>query len=211
VGYYRGSNTTSAGSLATASVSNGAVSKQLSLNTTITTHIPKIRLIVSLRIECSFYNYRRPLCELDGAARGIMLADKGDFTGAPYDGSENSYVALYPEYYSTWQNPTELIPFAERFLWAKDNDPTLYNDLSKLVQKSNYAYAMNAERLSSYYSANFSVTKEIGNHVSISFYANNFFSNMKTVHSSQTRLDTSLFASSYIPSFYYGLALKLKL
>ena len=211
VGYYRGSNTTSAGSLATASVSNGAVSKQLSLNTTITTHIPKIRLIVSLRIECSFYNYRRPLCELDGAARGIMLADKGDFTGAPYDGSENSYVALYPEYYSTWQNPTELIPFAERFLWAKDNDPTLYNDLSKLVQKSNYAYAMNAERLSSYYSANFSVTKEIGNHVSISFYANNFFSNMKTVHSSQTGLDTSLFASSYIPSFYYGLALKLKL
>ena len=212
VGYYRGSNNTSTGALATASVSNGSLSRQLNLNTTITTHIPKIRLIVSLRLECSLYNYHQPLSEFSNALRGIVLADRADFTGTPYDGSsENRYVAVYPEYYSTWENPTEMIPFAETFLWAKDNDATLYNDLSKLVQKSNYAYTMNDNRISSYYSANFSVTKEIGNHVSISFYANNFFSNMKTVHSSQTGLDTSLFASSYIPSFYYGLSLKLKL
>jgi len=55
------------------------------------------------------------------------------------------------------------------------------------------------------------VTKEIGDHVSVSFYANNFFRNMKKVHASQTNLDTSLFGSSYIPSFYYGLSLRLKL
>ena len=77
--------------------------------------------------------------------------------------------------------------------------------------KTNYAYVMNPDRLSQYYSANFSVTKEIGDHVSVSFYANNFLNNMKRVHSSQTDLETSLFSSGYIPSYYYGLSLRLKL
>ena len=212
VGYYRGSNTMGTGSLATASVSNGALSKQLNLNTTVTTHIPKIRMIVALRLECSLYEYRRSLSEFSDGPRGIVLDSQSDYFGTPYDGtSENRYVAVYPEYYSTWDNPSELIPFAERFTWARDNDPTLYNDLTKLVQKSNYAYVMNANRLSAYYSANISVTKEIGDHVSLSFYANNFFNNMKKVHSTQTDLETSLFSSSYIPSYYYGLSLKLKL
>ena len=55
------------------------------------------------------------------------------------------------------------------------------------------------------------MTKEIGDHVSVSFYANNFFNNMSTVHSSQTGLETSLFSSSYIPSYYYGLSLRVKI
>ncbi|MBQ2675549.1 MAG: TonB-dependent receptor [Prevotella sp.] len=212
VGYYRGSNVTSAGTIANASVSNGALSKQLNLNGTITTHIPKLRLIVALRLECSLYNYRRALSEFEDGTRGIVLADKNDYTGKSYDGSsENQYVAIYPEYYSTWDNPDERIPFAEKFLWAKENDPTLYNDLTKLVVRTNYPYMMNPNRISSYYSANLSITKEIGDHVSLSFYANNFLNNMNTVHSSQTDLETSLFSSSYIPSYYYGLSLRLKL
>ena len=143
---------------------------------------------------------------------GRLHTSRNGYTGKPYDGTaENALIVVYPDYYSTWDKPTELIPFAERFLWAKDNDPVLYSDLSKLVVRSNYAYTMNPNRLSAYYSANLSVTKEIGDHVSLSFYANNFFRNMRMVHSSQTDLDTSLFGSSYIPSFYYGLSLRLKL
>ena len=212
VGYYRGSAATSTSYSANASVANGSLSKQLNLNTTNTTHIPKIRLIVALRIEASLYNYHRQLSEFDDAMRGVVLADKSSYTGTPYDGtSENQYVAIYPDYYSTWDNPDERIPFAERFLWAKDHDATLFSDLSKLVVRSNYPYVMNPNRISSYYSANLSITKEIGDHVSVSFYANNFFNNMQTVHSSQTDLETSLFASSYIPTYYYGLSLKLKL
>ena len=34
---------------------------------------------------------------------------------------------------------------------------------------------------------------------------------MKTVHSSQSDLDTSLFTSGYIPDYYYGLSLRFKL
>ena len=120
-------------------------------------------------------------------------------------------MVVYPEYYTTWEQPTVLIPFAEKFLWAKDNDPVLYSDLSQLVVRSNYAYTMNPNKLSAYYSANLSVTKEIGDHISVSFYANNFLNNMKTIHSSQTDLESSLFGSSYIPSYYYGLSLRVKI
>ena len=211
VGWYRGTNVTSTGTSTSASVTNGSLSRQVNLNGTITTHIPKIRLIVALRIESTLYNYRRQLSEFDDATRGYVLNSSSDYTGVPYDGSSrDKLIAVYPEYYTTWDNPSEKIPFAEMFLWAKDNDPTLYSDLSKLVVRTNYPYVMNPNRISSYFSANLSVTKEIGNHVSISFYANNFLNNMKTVHSSQTNLDTSLFGSAYIPSYYYGLSLRLK-
>ena len=182
IGWYRGTNGTSS---AQTSIANGAISKTLNLNTTITTHIPKIRLIMALRIESTLYSYRKSLSNFEGD--------------------------VYPEYYTTWDDPNTMIPFAEKFLWAKDNDATLYNDLQNLVVHPNTAYVMNANRISAYYYANLNVTKEIGDHVSISFYANNFFNNMKTVHSSQTDLDTSLFSSSYIPSYYYGLSLRLKL
>ena len=184
IGWYRGTNGTST---AQTSIANGAISKTLNLNTTITTHIPKIRLIMALRIESTLYSYRKNLSNFEGD--------------------------VYPEYYTTWDDPNTMIPFAEKFLWAKDNDQTLYNDLQNLVVHPNTAYVMNANRISAYYSANLSVTKEIGDHVSISFYANNFFNNMKTVHSSQTDLDESLFSNprGYIPSYYYGLSLRLKL
>ena len=213
VGYYRGSAVAATGSTASASASNGALQRQTNLNVTVTTHVPRLRLIVSLRGELTLQNYRRSLSEFDnGTPRGIMLTDKSDYFGQPYDGeTRDCIVALYPDYYATWEHPDELIPFAEKFAWAKDNDAQLYSDLSKLVVRSNYAYTMNPNSLSRYYSANLSVTKEIGDHVSVSFYANNFWNNMKRVHSSQTDTETSLFGSGYIPSYYYGLSLRLKL
>jgi len=136
----------------------------------------------------------------------------GGYVGEPYDASSrDKFVIVYPEYYSTWDRPDERIAFAEKFLWAKDNDPQLYNDLAKLVVRSNYAYTLNPNRLSSYFSANLSVTKELGDHLSVSFYANNFFNSMRRVRSTQTDLETSLFESGYIPSYYYGLSLRLKI
>jgi len=212
IGYYRGCNATSAGYTANASLANGSLSKSMNMNATVTTHVPKIRMIVALRLEWSAYQYRRALSEYSDAARGYMIDDNSAYFGEPYDGtSENKYVVVYPEYYSTWDDPSTLIPFYDKFVWARDNDRQLYSDLARLVVKSNYPYTMNPNRISGYCSANISITKEIGDHVSVSFYANNFFNNMKKVHSSQTDLETSLFASGYIPSYYYGLSLRLKL
>ena len=55
---------------------------------------------------------------------------------------------------------------------------------------------------------NFSVTKEIGDLASISFYANNFFNNFSKIRSSRT--EDYVQGSVYITNFYYGLTLRLK-
>lgn len=196
-----------------ASVSNGSLSKQANTNLTVITHIPKIRMIFSVRFEASFLNYSQNLSEYaDGSMRGQLLADADDFVGSDVSlYNKNSYVAVYPEYYTTWDDPNTKIPFREKFLWAKEHDKALYNELSRLVVKSNTGYYFNENRVSSYFSANFNLTKEIGKMASITFYARNFFYNMQKVRSSQTGLQSSLFDSGYIPKFYYGLTLRLKI
>lgn len=213
IGYYKGANATSATYDANASVTNGFISRQANMNVTFTTHIPRIRLVMALRIETSLYRWKRAKSQYaDGSSRGYVLEDAADIFGEPYDGkAEDKTVIVYPEAYSTWDNPSERIPYLDKLLWAKDNDRQLYNDLAQLAVRSNYPYTLNPSRISSFYSANFTVTKEIGSHISVSFYANNFFDNMKKVHNSQTDLDSALFGSSYIPRFYYGLSLRLKI
>lgn len=213
VGYYAGSSATSTSSAAQASVSNGSLSRQLNLNLTVTTHVPKIRMIFSVRLESALYSYRQYLSELaDGSSRGFALDDVSSYSDTDTDiyGS-GRYVAVYPLYYSTWEKPDVRIPFAETFAWAAENDRTLYNELAKLVVKSSTDYYFNANRLSPYFSANINLTKEIGRHVSLSFYATNFFNNMKRVRSSQTGLEQTLYNSGYIPRFYYGMSVRLKL
>lgn len=203
IGYYAGSNT----------VSNGSLSRQVNANFTIVTHIPKIRMIFSVRIESSLYDYKQVLSEYgNGRPRGFRLAAADDFTGTQEGGFYNrsSYVAVYPEYYTTWDAPDQKIPFLQKFLWAKEHAPELYSDLSKLVVRSNTTYYFDENRISAYYAANFNLTKELGDYASITFYARNFFYQMGKVRSSQTGLETSLFDSDYIPRFYYGLSVRLK-
>ena len=208
IGYYVGSNVTSASTASTPTVSNGMLDKGCSLNTTLTVRIPRLRLIMTMRLEATLLNYRRNLSD---NRTTITLNEAGDVTGTKYTGQTDHYVAVYPEYYSTWDNPSERIPFAEALLAAKNNNPTLYRQLSNLIVRSNTAYYFNPQDVSAYCSANFSVTKEIGKWVSLSFYANNFFNNLASVRNAQTGLKTSLFDSGYVPKFYYGASVRVKL
>ncbi|MDR0419570.1 MAG: TonB-dependent receptor [Prevotellaceae bacterium] len=204
VGYYLGGS----------SSSNGKEHKELTSNLTFTTHIPKVRLIFSLKIEGTLYSYQRNLSESGSGERSFVLDDKGDYVPSTtstdiYAGDQ--FVGLYPLFYTSFDDMYTKIPFAEKFLWAKDNDPTLYRELAKMVVKSNSDFYFNASKLSKYFSANFSVTKEIGSHLSITFNATNFTNNMGLVASSQTGTESSLYNSSYIPKFYYGLSVRIKL
>jgi len=203
IGYFAGSTSTS----------NGSLEKQFNTNLTVVTHIPKVRMIFSVRVEASFLNYKQTLSEYaDGSPRGYLLQQAGDFVGTSTNlYNQSRHVAVYPEYYATWENPDELIPFTEKFLWAKENDSNLYNDLAKLVSKSNTSYYFDENRISSHFAANFNLTKEIGQWASITFYARNFFYHMGKIRSSQTGLESSLYDSGYIPKFYYGLSLRLKI
>ena len=204
IGHYAGSST----------ASNGSISQQLNANLTLVTHIPKIRIVFSLRLESTLYTYRQSLSEYaDGSLRGYLLESADDFHGTQQYGiyNKDAYVAVYPEYYTSWDAPEEKVPFLEKFIWARENDRELYQDLSKLVVKLNTSYFFNEERVTAYYAANLNVTKEIGNVASITFYARNFFYQMGKVKSSQTGLETSLYESRLVPQFYYGLSLRLKL
>ena len=77
--------------------------------------------------------------------------------------------------------------------------------------KSNSGYMFKEWKYSPYFSANLNVTKEIGDHLAISFYANNFFDTMRKIKSHHTDTEISLFDSGYVPPFNYGITLKLKL
>lgn len=202
VGYYVG-NPSSA---------NGRLSKQLNTNLTVVTHIPKIRLIVSLRLEGSLYNSSRNLSEYSQGERSARLADRNSYElmdGAIYD--SDHYIGMYPLYYSSIENLNVRIPFKEAFLAARESDPALYNELAKMVNKTPTAYYFNENKLSPYFVANLSITKEIGKYVSLSFDARNFTNTMAKVKQSNNNTYLPLYGSSYIPSFYYGLALRIKL
>ena len=201
VGYYYGDNTST----------NGKETRTIRTNLTLTTNIPKARMILSLKLESCLMNYARSLSErLDGTRRCYVLSDRQDMLSlteaSVYDGE--CYTVFFPDTFCSYDDPTPR-PFLETFRQARGTDAALYADLSKLVVAgTTYSYTFLKDWISPYFSANFSVTKEIGDLASISFYANNFFNNMAQVHSTKTGNWTSV--SSYIPRFHYGLTVRLK-
>ena len=200
VGYYFGGNV----------IANGKESRSIKNNITFTTHIPKVRMIITMKLEASLLNYSRFLSERPGGKRSYRILDPKDVLSFDQNASiyaDEGYTVSFPDYYTSFDNP-EPVPFLEKFRWAKANDPDLYMDLSKLVFKSNYLYYFNKDYISPYFSANFSVTKEIGDIASVSFYANNFFNNMGQVFSTRTNTYNSVYR--YIPRLYYGLTVRLK-
>ncbi|MDR1227343.1 MAG: TonB-dependent receptor [Prevotellaceae bacterium] len=209
VGYYVGA----------AASSNGYETKKLNANLTLTTHIPAIRIIISLRLETTLHNYRQNLSEYSQEERGFAVANRSDdFPAAdPSRYNSNRYVVVWPLYYTSYDDMETKIPFAEKFTWAsahKEQDPAakaLYNELAKLIERTNTDYYFNADKISSYYAINLSVTKELGDLASLSFSATNFTNNAQQVTSSARNAQLSLYGSSYIPKFYYSLSLKIKL
>lgn len=200
VGWYYGGN----------SWSNGSLTRNIKTNLTLTTNIPQVRMVVSMKVESSLYRFSQALSERDGAERSHVVTSQSEIlsvTGESiYDGDH--YTVTYPDYYVSYDD-SEPKNYLESLKWAKENDPALYSDLSKLAMTSSQLYNFKSDRISPYFSANFSVTKEIGDMTSISFYANNFFNNMMKIYSSKTGTYTTG-STSYIPKFYYGLTVRLK-
>ncbi len=201
IGHYYGGNATS----------NGSESRTLRTNITFTTHIPRVRMILSAKVEASLLKYSRTLSEMpDGTEVAKVISDLSDIlsvTGASIYSGDN-YVVRYPDYYSSYDDPTPRDYLSDLKAARASGDLNLFNDLWQLAYRTSYLYTFQKDYFSPYFSANFSVTKEIGDLASISFYANNFFVNRAQIWSTKTR--TYLSAASYIPRFYYGLTLRFK-
>ena len=181
VGIYRGGT----------NVYDGRRTDNVDANLTAITHIPRARLVVTLRLEAALlrnsqYTSRRAF---------TVGADSNTPTGGNiYDG--NSYTAIYPEAYMDLDGTVH--PWTAESAQAPE--------LARLILRSGNIYTFAPDGYDPYFSANLSVTKEIGSHVSLSFFANNFTNARRFVTSRATGV-----SAIFTPNFYYGLTCRIKL
>lgn len=178
-----------------ASVANGRVTRNLDANLTAITHIPQARLIITCRLEATLLRRSQNLSEYKGQAYAFTVSQNDNVPtgGNIYDGK--SYTAVYPVSYM------DLDGNVHPFTAAEAADPAFAN----LILKSGNVYTFAHDGYGMYMSANLSITKEIGDKVSLSFFANNFTNSRRYVKSIATGV-----GAIFTPAFYYGLTCRLK-
>ena len=170
---------------------NGKVSHSSDLNLTSTTHIPQARIIITCKLEMSLFSRERNLSDHNGSEYAHLA-----------DGEEGS---IYSK-----QGYTEVWPVKYMDLDGNEHDFTAaeaanQKEFANLIFRSGNAYTFAWDGYGTYLSANLSVTKEIGDHVSLSFFANNFTNSRMAVKSKATGV-----SAVFTPGFYYGLTCRLK-
>ena len=177
------------------SVANGKITHNLDANLTAITHIPQARIIITCRLEATLLRRSRNLSQYNGAdyAFTVSETDNNPTGGNIYDGK--SYTAIYPVSYM------DLDGNVHPFTATQAADP----DFANLILKSGNIYTFAQDGYGMYMSANLSITKEIGDHVSLSFFANNFTNSRPYVKSMATGV-----GAIFTPAFYYGLTCRLK-
>ena len=173
------------------SIANGRKTDWLDANLTAITHIPEVRLIITCRVEATLLRNAQNISSHAFTVSGNSLTPTGEDI---YDG--NSYTAVYPVAYIDLDGVRH--PWTE----ASAEDPAL----QRLILRSGNMYTFAKDGYDPYMSANLSLTKEIGNHVSLSFFANNF-TNARPYRKSHATGVSALFT----PAFYYGLTCRIKL
>ncbi|MCQ2136679.1 MAG: TonB-dependent receptor, partial [Bacteroidales bacterium] len=176
-------------------VVNGRVTHNLDANVTAITHIPQARLIITCRLEMSILSRTRNLSVHDGKDYAFTVSEE---SSAPTGGNisdGNSYTAVWPVAYM------DLDGVIHDFTAESAADPAL----SRLILRSGNIYTFAQDGYGFWCSANLSITKEIGKHISLSFFANNFTNSRAYVKSMATGVGAIL-----TPSFYYGLTCRFK-
>lgn len=106
---------------------------------------------------------------------------------------------LYPvAYMNADDDPVVVHEFTQA---DRDND-----EFKGLVRTPSNSYLFDDDGYGAYASANLSVTKEIGERISLSFFANNFTNARPYVKSKATGV-----GAIFTPSFYYGLSCRIEL
>lgn len=176
-------------------VVNGKITHNLDANLTIITHIPQARLIVTCRLEASLLTRSQNISSHNGKDYAFTVEEnsKKATGGNIYDGK--AYTAVWPVAY------VDLDGSVHEFTSVQAEDPSFQN----LILKSGNIYTFAPDGYGAYMSANLSITKEIGDHISMSFFANNFTNSRPYVISRATGV-----GAIFTPSFYYGLTCRLK-
>lgn len=176
---------------------NGKVTHNLDANITAITHIPQARLVVTCRVEMALLRRSRNLSEYGGKEYAYNVVGETSVSkkgGSIYDGG--SYAAIWPVYYYDTDGVKHDFTIAESYSTA----------MSNLIVRTGNAYTFSQDGYGFYMSANLSVTKEIGKHVSLSFFVNNFTASRPAVKSFATGV-----SAVFTPAFYYGLTCRIKI
>lgn len=176
-------------------VVNGRLTHNLDANITAITHIPQVRLIVTCRLEMSLLRRSRNLSLYDGKDYAFTVGETGKTPTGGDIHAGDSFTAVYPVAYMDLDGNVH--PFTDK----QAADP----DFASLILKSANVYTFAPDGYGPYMSANLSITKEIGDHVSLSFFANNFTNSRPYVRSIATGV-----GAIFTPAFYYGLTCRLK-
>ena len=172
-------------------VYDGRRADNVDANLTAITHIPRARLVITIRLEAALLRRSQ---YTSSRAFTVDAASNTPTGGNIYDG--NSYTAVYPQAYMDLNGVVR--PWTE--------ESAANPDLQRLILRSGNMYTFAPDGYDPYFSANLSVTKEIGKHVSLSFFANNFTNSRRFVTSYATGV-----SAIFTPNFYYGLTCRIKL
>jgi outer membrane cobalamin receptor len=174
---------------------NGAWADGINANLTATTHIPEIRMTVSLRLEGTLYSQSQKLTYFDGEEWAYLLDENGNkLSRSVYDQKEY-FSGVWPVAYMGFDQKVH--PFTA----TEAADPRF----AYMIGQSNNVYTFARDGNGPYFMANLSLTKEIGDLASISFYVNNFTKSNPYIRSWATGIE-----SARNIGFAYGATLRLK-
>ncbi|MDR0295305.1 MAG: carboxypeptidase-like regulatory domain-containing protein [Prevotellaceae bacterium] len=180
-------------------VSNGSVNEKLSTSLNFITHIPKLRMVVTLGAEMVFIDRSRNISEYDGEILAYYLDDdKVKHTGK--------------EVYTNTQYTKRVDPL---YIIDRNGNKLTYEDAKKiyphfdfetqLLRTSNLNTTFLLQSFPFYGLLNLRVTKEIGNLATISFYANNFLNILGRVANDVT----GYYQDRNAAALYFGAEVKL--
>lgn len=181
------------------SMTKGTGRERLSTNISLVTHIPSIRMIVSLVTQCVWkYN----TWNLYDEGNIYSLDANGNRVFGDYN-NKNNDVILYRDPVAYMDFEGNVRPFSDYYTTTDQNLKTRLGMLRKATDAS---YYFNKQGYKPFFMANIRVTKEIGKLASLSFYANNFTNSTPIMKNSARPNAIGTRVNSEI---YFGAELKL--
>jgi len=143
---------------------NGAWGDGLTANFTATTHIPEIRMTISLRVEGTLYARSQKLTYYNGKEWAFLLDANGNKMDRSVYNQKEYFSGVWPVAYMGFDGVVR--PFTQ----VQAQDPKF----GFLIGQANTVYSFVRDGNGAYFMSNLSITKEIGDLASLSFYVNNF-------------------------------------
>src|SRR3989339_346203 len=174
---------------------NGSWGDGMTANFTATTHIPEIRMTISLRLEGTLYARSQNLTYYNGKEWAYLVDESGNRVNKSVYDQKEYFSGVWPVAYMGFDQVVK--PFTQ----TEANDPRF----AYLIGRSNTIYTFMQDGNGAYFMSNISLTKEIGDLASLSFYVNNFTKSNPYLKSWATGVE-----SVRNIGFAYGATLRFK-